>query len=191
MPDRVWKGEGKGEGGMKKKPVIHESAGVLSSPPPPVKSRGINWLFFSPNGGGGGEEEKQKANPCVPRIMTLHGVISRSRNLKWCHYGSSSLSLLLLQVMETKNMLYLVCEYASNGEMFGEYRAVAFFRFSTTICSDLRSKNNISPLFSEPRSKPRSEPRSEPHSEPRSEPHSEPRSEPRFGRILELSKKET
>ena len=29
--------------------------------------------------------------------------------------------LSLSQVMETKNMLYLVTEYAKNGEIFGEY----------------------------------------------------------------------
>lgn len=30
-------------------------------------------------------------------------------------------SLFLSQVMETKDMLYIVTEYAKNGEMFGEY----------------------------------------------------------------------
>lgn len=40
--------------------------------------------------------------------------------LKHGLYSLFSLALLLSQVMETKNMLYLVTEYAKNGEIFGE-----------------------------------------------------------------------
>ena len=31
----------------------------------------------------------------------------------------------VLQVMETKDMLYMVMEYARNGEMFGKWKGVA------------------------------------------------------------------
>ena len=40
-----------------------------------------------------------------------------------CAAFSRSLSLCLLQVMETKNMIYIVSEYASQGEIFGECTA--------------------------------------------------------------------
>ena len=36
---------------------------------------------------------------------------------------SVSSCFLCLQVMETKNMLYIVSEYAENGEIFGKYYA--------------------------------------------------------------------
>lgn len=35
---------------------------------------------------------------------------------------------LILQVMETKNMIYLVSEYASQGEIFGESISYIFFK---------------------------------------------------------------
>ena len=33
----------------------------------------------------------------------------------------------IFKVMESKNMLYLVCEYASNGEIFGKKKKNLFF----------------------------------------------------------------
>lgn len=39
-----------------------------------------------------------------------------------------------LQVMETKNMLYIVTEYASNGEMFGKY-FMSFIKSDNIVCA--------------------------------------------------------
>lgn len=36
--------------------------------------------------------------------------------------------------METKNMLYLVTEYAKNGEIFGKYFSLIFLKFENVTC---------------------------------------------------------
>jgi hypothetical protein len=38
-------------------------------------------------------------------------------------------TLFLLQVMETKNMIYIVSEYASQGEIFGEYTTNSYILY--------------------------------------------------------------
>ena len=54
--------------------------------------------------------------------QVLHWNIVTTTRRPWLNCLFLSLSLSVSQVMETKDMLYIVTEYAKNGEMFGEYR---------------------------------------------------------------------
>lgn len=59
------------------------------------------------------EKQKTEAKDCISNALVL--IVSCS-----CRWPSSNSLFCPSQVMETKDMLYIVTEYAKNGEMFGE-----------------------------------------------------------------------
>lgn len=61
------------------------------------------------------EKQKTEAKDCIPHALVL--IISCCC---CCCWPGSSSCFCPSQVMETKDMLYIVTEYAKNGEMFGE-----------------------------------------------------------------------
>lgn len=55
-----------------------------------------------------------------PHIIKLYQVRHQPHRFEYKDLCSSFL-MYFMQVMETKNMIYIVSEYASQGEIFGEY----------------------------------------------------------------------